>query len=92
LHPLKTGSSCRTRSRRQTQRPLNQLSPPFVGSALDEHAIEAECCGNQPLHAMRDAVLGGLNAAGVFLREQFHDRPLRPHEIRGAVLEPTERE
>jgi hypothetical protein len=78
-------------STRQPRRGVDQLAPTFVVPAFHEHAIEHERRGNQAPHALRDTRLASLNAACVFLRERFHDRPLRPDEIRGAVLEATER-
>jgi hypothetical protein len=54
----------------------------FIG----QHAIKHQRC------TLRDALLCDFDTIHIAVRDQLHDRPLRPHEIRGAVLEPTQRE
>jgi hypothetical protein len=72
------------------QRTLNQPSPLLV-HAFRKHVIRGERRLSEQSRAQRDALLCDFDPVRISLREQFHDRPPRVHEVGSTVLNAAER-
>jgi len=75
----------------QPQRSLDQPAPTVLIPTLDQHAIERERCLSQPMHTLRDALLGEFDTARISPRVRFHGRQLGLQKIRCPDLDPTQR-